>query len=171
MSTPETPNTAPECIRSRTKMRKILPWVYASIALAIIAAAALRTTTLTPADFPDMLLTTEKIILVRHNPKSIDTLMSNPKDIQEFVSKMELREKASCECAFVEYLEFHTDRGILRVFLSDHCLIVGPKGKGNIRGSIECEMPLELWKLYQSHLACLPKPQPPAKPKATATPQ
>ena len=133
--------------------RKALFWVSVTALVVLAAGATLWRGRITPEMYPGMLRETSQIVLVRYNPHPTQrfVLLEDEEAIKEFVAKMKLVAKEPCLCGFVEHLEFHTERGVLRVLMSDHCLIVrhGEK-EGN---SIECEMPEGLWELYQSHRA------------------
>ena len=144
--------TSTEPVQTFSKKWKIFYWGFVLIVVALAATLILTrppiTPSITPPMFPDMLRETQKIILVRYHPDENIVLLDDEKAIKEFVKKIQLVPKEHCLCAFEEYLEFHTQRGILIAYMSDHCLIIKHGEKGP---SIECKMPPGLWELYQTH--------------------
>lgn len=71
-------------------------------------------------------------------PEWTKTLTSDPAVVADIVGRMDLRPKKHCACAFNEEFIFRSSGGDVRVFMSDHTLIIGGRG--------EYEMPAGLYE-------------------------
>ena len=134
------------------KKPKILAWrlwlcAALVVVLVLVSVALLWGRDNPPVNHEELLGHTEKVVLVTYHPEKAETvLLEDESTIREFTGKMRLVPKKPCACSFVEHLEFHTPRGIVRVFMTPECVHVGYKGKGAAYW-----MPEGLWELYQAH--------------------
>ena len=136
----------PKTLKCRVALFVALAAVLVFVSAGVVYSLAKQET---PPSHEELLLQTEKVVLVTYNPRTVRRpFLEDAAAIRQFTGKMRLVPRGRCECSFAEHLEFHTPRGVLEVRMSDHNLTIGFNGK-----SAQYEMPEDLWDLYQARLA------------------
>lgn len=122
--------------------------VSAVVLAGLVLGLLLVLSVSTPVDYERMFRETQEVVLVFYNPHPGGevVLTEDSKEIQALVATIRLVPKDPCQCAFDEYLVFHTRGGDMNVYVSDHTFNV------NFKGSVKVyKMPEGFWPLFQSY--------------------
>ena len=132
--------------------------LFRRMAILLVAAGALVAALLwylfaggpccsSPADCIEVLRAASRIDIEMYNPRTrVFTLTDDPAKIDVLLDEVIQRRAPQCCCDFAEHMVFHTDRGPIRVFASDHLFLVSVSEKTSYRFQVTPRF----WGAYQA---------------------